>query len=671
VQVSFLERVSKTAAKASVPLILALTLAVHPDITWLLRGLAAAAFAAGWLVAARAPLQTPIWLGIAIVSPALLRLAAAREGPVLDLVWLAGLSGGLLRITPWSRWTLPFPWSVLIGGWALALSLGWPVLMAREVGFRLAGFHDAGAINSWSMLTGAQSAMWIAYVVLAQLAGALWFEWAREARIHPIKLLHPLWAGTTAASLVAVIQGTVDLGFLSTEFWASLRRATGTMLDANSFGMCAALAAPVGFVAMRAAAPNVPAAAAAVFAINAAGMWLSGSRTALLCGMLGTAGLVFGLWRERRLQRARYGAETWIPIGVAAAALLALLTSTTSPIERALDIPAGRAGLAALWNRGGYGPIALRMTREHPLTGVGSGSYRTLAPDYWREMADDALPLDNAQNWWRHQIAELGVLGGALIVAFSILVAWRVLTGRDGGADVAASWTSRGLLAGLGATSLFGMPTQNPVVLCWFLLLTAWFARLVPEPTTQRERRPGELRAAWVVASVLAIGYAAGHIALARGSLHPIDRARRAHRDYVMGAYPREPLPGTNQFQWTGLESRFFWAARTRYMAIRFWVGHPDVETRPVRVTLTSPCGVLFDEELTSHRSMSLGLALPEDQSTLEATVRVSRTWSPADSGQDDRRQLGVGILADFSNDPAFAVNQLRAVKLSGCGGGV
>ena len=106
-------------------------------------------------------------------------------------------------------------------------------------------------------------------------------------------------------------------------------------------------------------------------------------------------------------------------------------------------------------------------------------------------------------------------------------------------------------------------------------------------------------------------------------------------------------------------------------MAIRLWAHHPDIAAKPVHVTVTSPCGVLFDEDLRSDASMSLGMVLPEGQRTLEATVRVSRTWLPADAGEPDDRQLGVGILADFSTDPAFAKSQLRAVKLSGCGGGI
>ena len=440
--------------------------------------------------------------------------------------------------------------------------------------------------------------------------------------------------------------------------------------------MCAALAAPIGFLGMRALVPHAPAAAVAVFAINFAGMWLSGSRTALFtCGLVGAAALMVGLWRERRTTSSSMTQTMmWSTVGIIAVLAVLLLTATASPIQRALDIPAGREGLASLWNRGGYGPIALRMTREFPLTGVGAGSYRILAPDYWRAMANDALPLDNAQNWWRHQIAELGVFGGALIIAFSVLVAWRVLSGRERDGrdrDVASASTVRGLLIGLGVTSFFGMPTQNPLVLYWFLGLVAWFAWLVPDPVLHRDTHAREPRVAWVVAAALAVAYAAGHLLLAAGPLHPAQRAQHASRDYVIGAYPTEPLPEGNEFRWTGREARFIWAAKTRFMAIRFWAHHPDIASKPVHVTVTSPCGLLFDEDLASDASMSLGMALPEGQRTLEATVRVSRTWSPSDAGEPDDRRLGVGIVADFSKDQAFATSQLRAVKLSGCGGGI
>ena len=157
-----LERTSKTAATTSVLLILALMLVVHPDITWLLRGVSVAAFVGGWLIASAVmpARRIQVWLLVAAIAPAFLRLLAGREGPVLDIVWMAGLGGALVSLVPWSRWTLPFPWSVLIGGWALALSLAWPVLVAREIGFRLTGFFDTGAVNSWSLMSAPYAASW-------------------------------------------------------------------------------------------------------------------------------------------------------------------------------------------------------------------------------------------------------------------------------------------------------------------------------------------------------------------------------------------------------------------------------------------------------------------------------------------------------------------------------
>ncbi|HLG57717.1 MAG TPA: O-antigen ligase family protein [Vicinamibacterales bacterium] len=669
-----LERVSKTAAASSILLILLLALAVHPDMTWTLRVLSAAALVAGWLAATPSRSFIHIWVFLAPLAPACLRLLAGREGPVLDVVWMAGLAGGLLRVTPWSRWALDAPWNVLLGGWTLTLSLAWPILVAREIGFHAAGIRDAGAINSSSLMSAPQAATWIMYVVVAQLLGALWYEWVRGAlaagKPRMPRVIHALWMGVTAASLVAVVQGTVDLGFLSTDFWASLRRATGTMLDANSYGVCAALAAPIAFLSMRTLAPQRPAAAVAVFALNWAGLWMSGSRTAFLCGTFGTVGLLIGLWRERRsLAPARTLLTTSALIAAAIVVLIA--AGTIGPIQRMLEVPIGRAGISFLWNRGGYGPIALQMTRDYPLTGVGVGSYRVLAPDYWRAIANDSLPLDNAQNWWRHQIAELGVFGGVLVIGFSVLVGWRVLTGRGLQQDVAISSTIRGLLLGLGACSLFGVPTQNPVVLLWLFSLVAWFLAFVPDTRSRDEERGPWIRAGWGIAFGLAIAYAAGHLLLATGSLGVAQRAERAHREYVAGAYPPEPLPNANEFRWTAQDARFVWPARTRWLVIRFWAHHPDIAANPVRVTLTSPCGVLFDGALTTTDPVSLGVTLPEGQPALLASLHVSRTWKPSDQGGDDDRDLGVGIVADFVSDPVLATAQTRAVTVSACKAGI
>ena len=83
---------------------------------------------------------------------------------------------------------------------------------------------------------------------------------------------------------------------------------------------------------------------------------------------------------------------------------------------------------ASLWTRGGYGTVATRMVRDYPLTGVGIGSFNWMAPDYWRTLANDRLPFDNAQNWWRHQLAELGLVASLPVIVWSSLIAWLVFT---------------------------------------------------------------------------------------------------------------------------------------------------------------------------------------------------------------------------------------------------
>jgi hypothetical protein len=678
-----LERISKTAAASSVLLILVLALGVHPDMTPTLRVLIGAALVLGWFSGSPSRPLVHGWIVVAVLSPAILRPLTHREGPVLDLVWMAGLAGGLLRLVPWSRWTLPPRWSVLIGGWALALSFAWPILVAREIGFDAAALRDVGAINSWAQMSAPQVVGWVTYVVLIQLLGALWFDWAMNvfstSRGRIPGMIHALWMAASVASVVAIIQGTFDFGFLSSEFWASLRRATGTMLDANGYGMTAALAAPVAFLAVSARVPAQPA-AVVIFAINWAGMWMSGSRTALLSGAVATGALVIGL--SRTLRTGAQPRRTLAMWALVAALTLGLIAGgTVGPLRRMQEIPKGIAALATLWNRGGYGTVALRMTADYPLTGVGVGSYRVIAPDYWRTMANDALALDNAQNWWRHQIAELGVFGGAPIIAFSLLVGWRVFFGRRGHLDVTAApgasddlatvWTVRGLLLGLAASSLFGMATQSPVVLIWMFSLVAWLLTLLPDVRSPDELRDRRMAVAWIVACTLAVAYAAGHLMLARGSLSVAHRAERSHREYIVGAYPPEPLPNANEFRWTKQNARFVWPAKTRWIVVRFWAHHPDIATNPVRVTVSSPCGVLFDETISTMAPIGVGITLPEGLPALAASLHVSRTWKPSSLGGDDDRDLGVGIVADFLTDPALALAQHRTLDLSACRAGI
>src|SRR6185369_8813081 len=409
---------------------------------------------------------------------------------------------------------------------ALTLSFGWPVMILREAGLRLGTLRDTGTLDSWALLTTPQVESWILYVAITQLMGILWLDWlfgpgfgirdsvferAHEANPEP-RAPNPvprLWTGATLASVVAVVQGTIAMSFLNAEPWIGLRRAAGTMLDANAYGAVAAVAGPLAFVSLRQlGSRRLRALRAPALAINWAGAWMSGSRTALLCGVFGTLLLAYELVRSSARDETA-SRKTWsLLAGVAVVVVvLAIGAGAIGPLER---MRTTAAPVRELWARGGYGSVATRIVRDYPLTGVGIGSFNWMAPDYWREIANDKLPFDNAQNWWRHQVAELGLVASLPILFWSVWMAWLVLTRRAQGAQRLETQTLRGLLIGIGVASLVGMPTQNPIVLLMFFACAARFELLTrseegepegpsgPGAPTRHERR-GIPAVAWLI----------------------------------------------------------------------------------------------------------------------------------------------------------------------------
>ena len=101
---------------------------------------------------------------------------------------------------------------------------------------------------------------------------------------------------------------------------------------------------------------------------------------------------------------------------------------------------------------------------------------------------------------------------------------------------------------------------------------------------------------------------------------------------------------------------------------VRVWVRHPDAASSPVRVTLTTLCQTLADEEFSSSTPTSIGIELPEGSGTLNATLRASRTWQPAPAGSGgDSRQLGAAIVAEFLHDAEAVRTQNRFVQAKNC----
>ena len=668
------ERLSKQITVGALAVAIPLHLYIDPVAGFTVRAAAAVAFGASSYSTKRWPRTPAVVTTAAAIAPIVLAaLTGTAALNVFSTVVLAALFGALLPTLPLNGWRLPSSWRVPIVAWALTLSFGWPVMIVREAGLRLGTLRDSGTLDSWALLTTPQVESWILYVAITQLAGVLWLDWlfrpgAEERATNPV---HGLWIGATLASVVAIVQGTIAMSFLNAEPWIGLRRAAGTMLDANAYGAVAAVAGPLAFVSLpRLVNRPVRALQASVLAINWAGAWMSGSRTALLCGVFGTLLLAYELVRSTARDDAA-SRNTWsLLAGVAVVVLvLAIGAGAIGPLER---MRTAGTPVQELWTRGGYGLVATRMVRDYPFTGVGIGSFNWMAPDYWRQIANDKLPFDNAQNWWRHQAAELGLVASLPIVFWSLWVAWLVVARRASGAHRIETQTLRGLLIGIGVASLVGMPTQNPLVLLMFFYCAARFEVLTSalrEPQGAPSLSRGESRIpaiAWAAAFLIAVGYSGAQLVLARGALKPLERAARTNRDYITGTYPSEALP-QGQFRWTRRRATFALAAQSTHLMIRYHVEHPDVGTHPVRLRIGTPCQTIVDRVFTDMSVDGQALELPEGQRRVVFETEVSRTWRPVDFGKPDRRELGAAVEADFVETPTVVSSLERWIPLKRC----
>jgi hypothetical protein len=378
--------------------------------------------------------------------------------------------------------------------------------------------------------------------------------------------------------------------------------------------------------------------------------------------------LVYQLLRATRRTGEDKSTLTSLLAGVAALVLVLIaLAGAVGPVRRIVagaDVP-----FADLWARGGYGTVATQMLKDYPWTGVGIGSFNWLASDYWRVLAHDRLPFDNAQNWWRHELVELGMVGALPVLLWSLVLAAIVFMRRAPPEARIEAATLRGLLIGIGAASMLGVPTQNPIVLLLFFYIAGRLA-YITTPHTAEEPIPGvgpRIPAGmWIGGVAIAVIYASGHLVLARGSLKPLARAEATNRDYIIGTYPGEVLEH-GSFRWTRKRANFALAPTARHLVLRFHVEHPDVATHPVKVRITTPCQTLVDEFLTDAEVNGRALELAPGQSRLVFDTEVSRTWRPADIGKPDRRELGLAVEVDYVGSDTVVSSQERWIPLQAC----
>ncbi|HUE84676.1 MAG TPA: O-antigen ligase family protein [Vicinamibacterales bacterium] len=600
----------------------------HPWLWWTVAG----AFGVS-LAIARVSLTLGLVgpLVLAYIAPAVLMISAGTLDYSLIVVWLALVAGPIFAGSDWRGWHTPGWWTIALVAWALILALTWPVIALREIDFSLIA---AGTLNTPNGLFAPAppiSAASVVLTALGQLLGLLWldFLWSRfgTARLPQAErfVLVPMVLSVAIASAVGLYQKVVDITWLSVAPWSEMGRAAGSMFDGNSFGTAAAIWAPVTLaLTWRLGWPIVV--GATVTTLLAVGMWTSGSRTALLVLTFGIAAIAVALLRGSRRWYARFGS-----VALLAATTVVLLViaarraDPSSPLARVMKmIPSDTEGLATLarvlWEREGYGPVATRMVADYPWTGVGVGAFPLLAPDYFFLEHGHTIFGDNAQNWWRHQIAELGLPGALPAIAVTVGILSMLLVGPPPATHRAAVTVLRGTIFGVGLASLVGMGTQHPALFLTFVTLVFWLGALLETPP-----RPLPPRPAWWGVVGIAMLIAAGQIYNATHDLRVPHRALAHNFTYGYGFSEPEPDPVLGMVRHTRRHAVGVIAAEHAYFQVTLIVAQATTAD-PVRVRLWRERDLILDQPVSGSAPLVrfVGVASGDDQLMLE--LDVSRT---------------------------------------------
>jgi O-antigen ligase len=314
----------------------------------------------------------------------------------------------------------------------------------------------------------------------AGLIAAVLSDSPAQSQRDAIKDLHRLWALGMCTAALALEPGTplraplsVSLGAMAligigqTAFNplldGALYRARG-FVHPVVFGEQMALAVLGGAcLFLSPQSRGTRGAAGILLALSFTAMVLSGTRMALFAAFAG-----FALMALLEPRARRWAAAALLAAGAAVAMWQfapnsgRTLTSIFAP-----DNINGTSTRQTLWN------VAVRIFRDHPLTGAGPGGYRRLFDVYHPEAVDRQHAWASAHNLYLHQLAERGVLGGVvLLILCAVLLARPIRAARRGG-GAPALWAA-GAVAAFLVMSLTETSFQNEQFGSLLLLIWAW-----------------------------------------------------------------------------------------------------------------------------------------------------------------------------------------------------
>lgn len=646
--------VASTALAAYAEAILA-TPWLPPHTIWIAIAIAAMFATAGERVRF---IAVPVLLSAMYVLPAVMIVWVGNENFSIEYVILLPLLGLACSGPGAWRWSLPGAWQWPLITWALLVSLTWPIVFMREVDFRLWLLWSNTANTSIGISPGDVN-QHVTYLAVIHNLGILWVDalcrWYRGDRLRFIReVVYPLAITAAIGSVVAIYQGFVDLSFLNRGFWTYMLRAAGTHGDPNKLGTIAAFWT-VGTVVLagRFAPPWRSIVSVAAIVIGTAAVWVSGSRTGLAAIIVSLAIAAFETIRAGRFDMRRlvtFGAGALVAVAVVASVLQNASTHTIVQRGTLGYLPfIGDRGIInsaneLLWERFGYGPAAIEMVREHPMDGVGVGMFHTLAHDFGRLRGYD-IPPDNAQNWFRHIVAELGIVGSIPALWWCVVLTMLLFSRPGAPGDRLSPGLLRAVLIGFAVASMFGMPGQAAAVVVTLWVFVFWLF-LERAEDTGAVARPNWSRPTAIAAGLLIAVHVAATVADAQGALRPRSRAERFDWFYRYGIGELEADPGGNAVQrrWTGPDALVVIPVKGKVLKFVAWIDHPDGDENPPHVTVRADARVIHDGPLKRSAPLLVDIPATPGHSHMVIETSIDRLYYPSEQGSRDRRGLGLSI---------------------------
>jgi hypothetical protein len=653
---SLLERCTKPLLYLSVAAAIS-TATYGISVSWpALRWLVLPLFAGGWAAARVKPdLAHQTLLGAFYLVPGIFMTSVAFVPAGCWVVWMAPLFGAVIATTDIRRWSMPDLFKLPLACSALVVATTWPIILAREADFVW------GRVNP-------NEVWWVATVAAATILGILWLDSlftrfppaAFPAAAYERTVALPMAVAWALSSLVAIYQLFGDVTFLNRGLWGYIHRARGTFADANPFGVLSAIWGPIIFaVAIERWSGWRRVVGAAALPLSCLAVWASGSRSSLPISAVTLtviAGSYIRAGRSERLRRAAVVTAILV-VTVALGWFASRGTGVDSPFRRVMSTFGPRLSLdwvtetaAKLEARDGYGTVSSAVIRDFPMVGVGIGSFHGLVPLYaWKVLHQPLVP-DNAQNWLRHHLAEVGLVGSLGWMAWVAVCVWLLVVGRSTPSRPLTAAVLRGVLFAFGLISLVGMPGQDVAVVFTFWAIAFWFVGLLaPDSRSVLDRRIAG--SWWIAVWAIVLGHTGATAYLARTAMRPPVRQAAADIDFSYGFYP--PEPGAT-VRWAGKQAvdALRVPAGKQWLQVTVWVQHHDVPKNPVDVKVWVNREPIVETRLSSIEPVTRYVKLPDGAKRAVLDTWVSRTLRPRDFGVPDDRELGLLVDCTFLDAP-------------------